>query len=89
MSNQHLVLNGIFHASVPDDPVAAAMERRCQDALSALPETLASFPRTELALAPQNLVGVAALRAFLQSEIGQRKTSRIRHTPQRHVCRHP
>ena len=68
--NQHLVVNGIFRASVADDPVADAMERRCRDALSALPKALAAFPQTELALAPHNLLGVAALRAFFQTRDG-------------------
>ena len=53
VSNQHLVVNGIFHASAADDPVAAAMERRWSRCLVGLPETLAAFPRTELALAPR------------------------------------
>jgi len=70
VGNQHLVVNGVFHASIADDPVAAAMERRCRDALSALPKTLATFPRTELALAPENLLGVPALRAFFQKRDG-------------------
>jgi len=66
IDNQHLVVNGIFRASAADDPVAQAMERRCQDALSAVPARLARFPRTELPLAPHNLLGVAALRRLLQ-----------------------
>jgi arsenite-transporting ATPase len=65
-----LVVNGVFHASIADDPVAAAMELRCRDALSMLPETLAAFPRTELALAPENLLGAPALRAFFQKRHG-------------------
>ena len=88
--NQHLVVNGVFHASAADDPVAAAMERRCRDALSALPETMVTLPRTELALAPQNLLGLRALRAFFQKQ--RRSGSRrawIRDTPQPHACRHP
>jgi len=68
VSNQHLVLNGIFQALATDDPVAVAMERRCRDALSVLPEPLATFPRTGLALTPHNLLGVAALRGFFQAD---------------------
>jgi arsenite/tail-anchored protein-transporting ATPase len=66
VSNQHLVVNGIFHAVAADDPVATAMERRCREALSALPEPLTAFPRTGLALTAHNLLGIAALRAFFQ-----------------------
>lgn len=68
VTNQHLVLNGIFHALVADDPVAAAMERRCREALSALPEPLSAFPRTGLALIARSLLGVAALRGFFQAD---------------------
>ena len=66
VGNQHLVVNGIFRAGVADDPVARAMERRCNDALSAIPESLAAFPRTKLPLAPHNLLGVSALRSLLK-----------------------
>lgn len=66
--NQHLVVNGIFHASVADDPVAIAMEQRCRHALTGLPEMLVALPRTELALAPRNLLGLGALRAFFQKQ---------------------
>jgi arsenite-transporting ATPase len=68
VGNQHLVINGIFRACAADDPVALAMERRCRDALSAIPTLLATFPRTELPLAPHNLLGAAALRGLLQPE---------------------
>lgn len=68
VSNQHLVLNGIFHALAADDPVAAAMERRCREAILALPQPLSTFPRTGLALTAQNLLGAAGLRAFLQAD---------------------
>jgi len=68
VSNQHLVLNGIFHALAADDPVAVAMERRCRDALSALPAPLVAFPRTGLALTSHSLLGVSALRGFFQAD---------------------
>ena len=68
VGRQHLVVNGIFRACAADDPVAMAMERRSSDALSAIPPELAAFPRTELPLAPHNLLGVAALRGLLQSK---------------------
>jgi len=42
------------------------MQQRGQDALAAIPKGLTEFPRTELPLAPHNLIGVAALRAMLQ-----------------------
>jgi len=66
VENQHLVINGVFRGCLAEDPVARAMECRCNEALSAVPPSLASFPRTELSLAPHNLLGTAALRGLLQ-----------------------
>ena len=77
VGNQHLVINGIFRACAADDPVARAMERRCNDALSAIPPSLAAFPRTELPLAPHNLLGAAALRSFLQKQAIVRSESTV------------
>lgn len=64
--NQHLVVNAVFRTQRADDPIARAMQRRGQDALAAIPKGLIEFPRTELPLAPHNLIGVPALRAMLQ-----------------------
>jgi hypothetical protein len=61
-----LVVNAVFRAQRADDPIARAMQQRGQDALAAIPKGLTEFPRTELPLAPHNLIGVAALRAMLQ-----------------------
>lgn len=62
MTNLLLVLNGIFHATDPKDAVAAALERRGQAALSALPAGLAALRRHDVPLLPLALVGVGALR---------------------------
>ena len=64
--NQHLVVNAVFKTRGANDPIAQAMEQRGQEALAAVPAGLAEFPRTELPLAPHNLIGVPALRAMLQ-----------------------
>ena len=74
--NQHLVVNAVFQAQRTDDPIAEAMQRRGQKALAAMPEGLAEFSRTELPLAPHNLIGIDALRAMLQSTSGQMHVAR-------------
>lgn len=61
----HLVLNGVFRALDPGDPVAMAMQRQNDAALAQLPAGLAPLPRTVLPLLPFDLVGLAALRALL------------------------
>lgn len=60
--NQHLVVNGVFHASDQDDPVAQALERRGESALADVPDQLRALPRTLVPLAVGSMLGVAALR---------------------------
>ncbi len=60
--NQYLAINGVFRAVDSSDPLAAAFERRAADTLATRPAALTDIPRVELALRPQNIVGLDALR---------------------------
>jgi arsenite-transporting ATPase len=60
--NQRLIVNGVFHATSADDPVAAALERRGADAMRAAQNFLQRLPVTEVPLRPHNLLGIPALR---------------------------
>ncbi len=62
VQNQHLVVNGVFHASDRDDPVAQAMERRGESALADVPDQLRALPRTMAPLAVGGMLGIDALR---------------------------
>ena len=64
VANQRLIVNGLFEAPAPDDPVAAAMAGRARDALAAMPAGLAALPATRMPLHAGNMVGVSALRAI-------------------------
>jgi arsenite-transporting ATPase len=64
VQNQRLIINGTFTAKDHSDPIAKAMQLRCQAALSNLPSGLAELQRTEVPLAPISLVGIAALRSI-------------------------
>ena len=64
MTNQLLVINGVFHATDRNDPLAVAVERRGVEALSHSPEELASLPRAEIPLIGSNIVGLDALRSL-------------------------
>lgn len=68
IANQHLILNGIFKALDQEDDTARAVEARGRSALECFPEGLAVLPRTEVPLVPFGLVGVSAIRAFLNPE---------------------
>lgn len=62
---QALVINGLFQAVDPTDPVALAMRQRGTEALDSMPAGLRAIPRTNLPLLPLGLVGLAALRQLL------------------------
>ena len=72
VSNQHLVVNGIFKAVDHDDPYAVALERRGEKALAELPSELKTLPRTSITLASGSILGVEALRALAASTSGER-----------------
>ena len=65
LSNQLLAVNGRFHATDPTDVVAAALERDQEEALAAMPASLAKLPRDDIPLFGFDLVGLTALRALL------------------------
>lgn len=62
VTNQQLLVNGVFTASDTSDPIAMSMQRRCQEALSEMPAGLAGLRRTTIALSPTQMVSVEALR---------------------------
>jgi arsenite-transporting ATPase len=68
LANQRLIVNAVFRAADPADPVAVVLERRGRAALDAMPEALVGLPRDEVPLRPFNMVGLVALRALLDPE---------------------
>jgi arsenite/tail-anchored protein-transporting ATPase len=65
LGNQRLVVNGVFHASAKDDPIAKAIEALGVQAMANLPAALAGLPRDEVPLRAFDTVGLPALRALL------------------------
>ncbi len=64
VTNQHLLVNAVFHATDQNDAVAVAMERRGALALANLPDALRDLPRTLIPLSRHGLLGIAALRTI-------------------------
>ncbi len=62
--------DGIFQASDPSDPVAAALAERGAQALADLPPGLSDLPRSEVPLRPFGVIGVPALRALFADSGG-------------------
>lgn len=68
LRQQCLVVNGVLPlAEGATDPLAAAVCRREQAALAALPEGLRALPLDQVPLKPFNLVGIDALRRLLDA----------------------
>lgn len=66
LSQQYLVINGIFPADeTKNDALAAAIYGREQAALTTIPQALQGLPQDRIALKPFNLVGLDALRHLL------------------------
>jgi arsenite-transporting ATPase len=64
VQNQHVVVNGVFRASDPQDRLASAMQARGEIALAAMPSSLQDLPRSHIPLAASGVLGVAALRGL-------------------------
>ena len=65
VTNQRLVLNGVFTAAEPGDALADALELRGIRAIHAFADFLSHLPVYEVPLRPNNLLGLAALRAIV------------------------
>ncbi len=69
ISNQQLVVNGVFKANDLSDKIAVGLEAIGDDALNSVPDTLQTLPRIDLPLRPRQVVGLAALEAFFSPDI--------------------
>ncbi|MHC4597437.1 MAG: arsenical pump-driving ATPase [Planctomycetota bacterium] len=71
ITHQRFVLNGVFNAESPADPVAVALEERGRAALESIPQGLAGLPRDVIPLHPIELVGVEQLRGLWSKDAGR------------------
>lgn len=71
LQRQMLAINGVFQASVADDPIAHAMEEWGHAALADMPEALKALPQASVPLRAFDTVGVPALRALLDDTAAQ------------------
>ena len=66
IANQLLVINGLFTVTNQADAVAVALASEQAQALAAMPGPLHAMPRINLAMQPEPLLGVEALRRFAE-----------------------
>ena len=82
LSKQFLVINGVFPAAeAVADPLAAAIVKREQAALAAMPVALTRLPTDRIALKAFNLVGLDALRHLLGDSAPITEDARRREAP--------
>jgi len=69
ITNQHLAINGLMPDDARGDTLAAALIAKDAAALAGMDAELAALPQTRVALRPENLVGLAALRRMGQPSV--------------------
>ncbi len=67
VGNQHLIVNGVFTNQTPSDEVAAAMQRRGDEAIASMPDEIVDLDRSTVPLSPIGLMGVDSLRKIGRS----------------------
>ena len=67
ITNQRLILNGLFHARQRGDRLACAMESRDQAALQEFGDWLATLPVTRVHLQAHNVLGIERLRRLFHA----------------------
>ena len=65
VTNQQLVLNGVFQTTCPDDPTALAMQRRGNEAIAGAEDFLRRLPTSMVPLRSRNILGIDGLRQLL------------------------
>ena len=68
VSNQCLIINGIFETKCPEDVTSQAMQRRGAAALEAAKEFIGSLPSFVVPLRPINILGLGGLRVLLDGD---------------------
>ncbi|MHB8519297.1 MAG: arsenical pump-driving ATPase [Limisphaerales bacterium] len=69
VSNQCLIINGIFETKCPEDLTSQAMQRRGRVALKAAKEFIGSLPSFVVPLRPINILGLGGLRVLLNGDV--------------------
>jgi len=67
LTNQHLILNGVF-ASEGEDAVAKAFSRKSHEALAKMPVVFSEVEKTHVPFRPHGVMGIDALQAVANAE---------------------
>jgi arsenite-transporting ATPase len=75
ISNQRLVLNGLFTSSISGDVVSSALQQRGADALSHMPPALGELPLVEVPLVVRSPLGIEGLRCLAEAMPGSQPSA--------------
>ncbi len=81
LSNQRLIINGVFHCSVANDEVAQAVQLQGQVALANMPAELKLLAQDEVPLRAVDSVGLPALRSLLSTTTAALKEQSLASAP--------
>ncbi len=84
LSNQRLVVNAVFQASDPDDPIAAAIEALGQKAMDEMPAQLRGMAIDTIPLKAVDSVGLPALRGLLRLDVTKLEPAMVEAAPSAH-----
>ena len=68
MSNQHLIINGVFD-NANEDEVAEAFAKKSLEAISDIPENLKDIEKTQIGFYPKGVVGIKSLDAISNEQV--------------------
>ena len=66
ITNQHLVINGLFTVTDTSDSVAVALAEQAQRALATMPDELRPIPSSTIPMSANPPIGLAGLQSFFQ-----------------------
>lgn len=77
VTNQQLVVNGVFATDCPTDAIAQTMQQRGKKAMEKSSDFLHSMPSFHLPLRSINILGIEGLRVLLQGDPSEKNTAEI------------
>jgi arsenite/tail-anchored protein-transporting ATPase len=69
LTNQKLLINGVFNAQDKNDPVALKIEQIAESELAEMPSALKNLETRKFPLLPYNILGVEKLRSLLDKDL--------------------
>jgi arsenite/tail-anchored protein-transporting ATPase len=67
LSNQHLIINGLFTGD-SEDKIARAFADKSQAAINSMPDELKSLPTTNVSFRPKGVMGIKALQNIFKDD---------------------